>query len=196
VDASAPGDDANRRADAAVDSVDAAPPGTEFPISQFTDDASEDISGVVNTELANSSLFQRAERVGLRFTDLGIPQGTTISRARLQFTASSTVTQAMITIDLEADVMPSAFETSPGNIDARTRVPASQISWTQTPWAQDSIQTSPDLKDLVQTLVSSANWSTSSGLVFIMESTGASPVFSFEGALQDFPRRPRLLIDY
>lgn len=122
------------------------------------------------------------QKVGLRFQGVNIPRGTTIKRAYLKFTSGlSSSSAANLTIKAQTgDSQP--FETTTGNISGRSTSSAS-VSWNasstnnpMTAWTYGNVYRSPDLKDVVQEVVSRSDWCGGSSMGFVISSTDDTSV--------------------
>jgi hypothetical protein len=117
--------------------------------------------------------------VGLRFVNLGIPQGATILNAYIRFRSLNSSADdnsqdpLTLTFRVQNSVNPPFFSNIVRNISNRSTLDAS-VSWTPPAWfGQDSglAQISPNLTPLVQALVSNSSWSnTTSAIAFIISS--------------------------
>jgi|GEM_PF-6451479 len=97
--------------------------------------------------------------VGMRFTSLSIPQGATITDARLDFTAALTQSAPTdLLFHIEEKDNAGAFSTKKNNISNRNRV-FDTVEWKNVPtWESDSTYESPDLSPLVQKIVNRTGW--------------------------------------
>lgn len=121
---------------------------------------------------------------GLRFTDVSIPQGSTITRAYLDFTAASTSNTGLKYSIFGENVADSAtFTTASGNISGRPRTSA-QVGWTLVEdWIAESSYESPDLSGIVQEIVNRADWCGGNNLSLILEPSDLADrlVYSYDG---------------
>jgi len=138
------------------------------------------------------------QKIGLRFTDVKIPQDATITSAYIDFTASETSTDAATMLIGAEDADNSAAFTAGSSSDVSNRIANdtsnSPLSWTVPTWQADEVYTSPDLKDLVQDVVSRADWCGGNAMTFMLfPSAGTRKAFSDEG---DESKSPALRIEY
>ena len=128
-----------------------------------SDDAEQGPSGGV--DLASSDLElvtdgTKVQRVGLRFPNLQVPAGATISRAWIQFQTDEVSTDAAaLTLRAEAaDNAPTYLGTN-SNLSNRPLTSAS-VAWSPPAWstagARTAAQQTPDLSTLVQAVVEPA----------------------------------------
>ncbi len=160
----------------------------QIPISYSTDDAEEQSNGSVNTTSTDIELVHDGsdQIVGLRFVNVGLPKGTVISKAYLQFAVDEvTTSRADVTIYAQNDAAPATFTTISKNISARPLI-SSSVPWNAIPpWntvgAQDLATRSPNLQVLVQALVNQSSWTTGGSMVFIIKGSGKRTATSYDG---------------
>lgn len=116
-----------------------------------SDDAEELRSGtVIVGEGANDLDFSEAgKKIGLRFTDLDIPKGATITKAYLGFTvASSGSRDTVLTVRAEDSDTPRVFIRSERDISSRTTTTAA-ASWRPSAWRKGTTMRSSDVSKVV-----------------------------------------------
>ena len=143
------------------------------------------------------------QRVGLRFRNLGIPQGATIDSAVLELSPSRTLNGPVtfrIYGEKVADAAP--FDTATESMANKlARKTSAQVDWAAaTEWvarsAEGQSQSSPDLAPILQEIVSQAGWCGGNDLALLIEKVdgaGWRAVHSYEGD-PDFA--PTLKINY
>jgi type IV pilus assembly protein PilY1 len=120
---------------------------------------------------------------GLRFQNINIPQGATITSATLNLKSSSTVTAAgtaelwKISAENDATGDSAAFTTADDNISDRTPTTGAGtgvVDWTVGNTATDDTITSPDISSVIQQVVKdNANWCGGNSItLFLAHSTG------------------------
>ena len=121
-----------------------------------------------------------ANLVGMRFTAVPIPQGSTIQSAYIQFTTdeSQTGTTVNVRIRGEAADDAAAITESSNNISARTDTTAS-VTWSAIPsWSTVSEaginQKTPDIKTIIQEIVNRGGWSSGNDLLIQIENNGST----------------------
>lgn len=137
-------------------------------------------------ELVYDSSTTGNQYVGMRFTNLGIPQGATITNAYIQFTVDETNSGATsLTIKGQAADNAATFTTASNNISSRATTTAS-VSWTPAAWntvgAAGADQQTPDLKDIVQEIVNRTGWAANNGMAIIITGTGERTAEAYEGS--------------
>ncbi|RJR15356.1 hypothetical protein C4579_02365, partial [Candidatus Microgenomates bacterium] len=165
-------------------------------IASGSDDAEEFASGEVyldssDLELVYEDYFATDQIVGLRFTDLPIPQGATITNAYLQFTTDELNSRTTsIAIGAEISANAASFTSDAQNISTRSKA-AAQVSWTIDSWqtiGESSLkQRTPDLTSLLTELVNQPTWQSGNALAFLLSGTGRRVAYSFEGNAQKAP---------
>lgn len=160
---------------------------SEFRVDEGTDDAEEYVDGRMYLNSSDLELgFEGSSQqtVGIRFSDTGIPQGATITKAYIQFTIDESnegTAQFMIRGEDTNDAAP--FSSAAYNITLRQQTSAS-VAWAPFNWTQrgESIEASrtPDLKNILQEMVNRSGWA-SDDLAFIITGSGERTAESFEG---------------
>ena len=131
------------------------------------------------------------QTVGIRFTGIGIPQGTIITNAYIQFQVDevSTIASSLVIRGEDADNA-AAFTSARNNVSSRTSTDAS-VAWTPAAWstvgAAGVDQRTPDLSAIVQEIVNRGGWSALNDMVFVITGTGTRTAESFEGTATGAP---------
>lgn len=147
------------------------------------------------TYLTGSGLGDTSQTVGLRFQNVVVPQGATITSARIEFESDKTNSSATsLTIKGEDVDNSTTFTTAASNISSRTTTTAS-VAWNSiAAWDKPDIkQQSPDIKTLVQEIVDRSGWCGGNAMSFIITGTGARVAKSYDGSTGS---APRLKIEY
>ena len=177
----------------ACDCTTAAPRVLDLAIANGDDDAEENLATNLVT-LVSDDLDLGVEgapiTVGLRFRDLGVPPGSTILAASLQFTVDVDTHVEPTTLQLQGERIDPArpteyglpFVATNGNLSARPPTTAT-VPWTVPAWPIAGVsgadQRSPSLAPLLQALVSDPLWSATRPLVFLIKGTGHREAVSF-----------------
>ena len=167
------------------------------------DDAEEEVSsgdmslGSRDLEMIHEDSDQI---VGIRFQNVFIPKGSSITNAYITFTADETSSQLTnLTIDAEAADNAAQFSNSGFNISGRTLTDAAvTVNWDNIPaWGQVGEtgvkQQTPDLSDLLEEVVNREYWSSGYAMVFIITGTGMRVAESYNG---DSSKAPLLHVEY
>jgi len=181
----------------------------EVAITDGNDDVEESQSG---TLYANSSDLEMVydsfnnngyQKIGLRFRSIDIPKNATINSAYIQFTADESNSDgATLEIALHDSSNSPAFSSS-NNVSARATF-SNKILWNPQSWSRDqngNSQRSPNLKTMIQSLVSKNGWISGNNLSFIITGKGTSltntsakrVADSYEGGAD---KAARLVVEY
>jgi hypothetical protein len=163
------------------------------------DDAEQKASGSMNLTSSDLDMVLDSSTtitVGLRFIGINIPTTATITSAYIQFRSDEVGSAGTnLTIQGQLDPSPAPFVTTRYNIRDRART--GLVDWMAVPaWTAKNLvtdaQKTPDLKLIVQALVSQGGWGGGNhAMVFIISGTGQRTADSFEGGYA-----PRLIINY
>ena len=121
---------------------------------------------------------------GMRFQNIGIPQGYMIDSAFIEVVSHEAKTAAdvaLLTIHCEATDNAETF-TEDALITDRPRT-ASSVDWTvDEEWGLWSTERTPDLRDIVQEVIDRPGWETGNALSFIFLGTNEQGPSDFENA--------------
>lgn len=169
------------------------PPATqvvESRIASGSDDAEEYKSGTVSVnnddlELVYDTKTTGNQVVGLRFKNLNIPQGATITKAYIQFTTDEKSTgNCNLKIQGEATDDAQTFTTANYNVSGRARTTAS-ATWVPAGWntvgASGTAQRTPELMAVIQEIVNRPSYVSAGGVAIIITGTGKRTAESYEG---------------
>jgi len=118
---------------------------------------------------ANDLDFSEAgKKVGLRFTNLDIPKGATITKAYLSFkVASSNTGYTKLTVSAEDSDTPRPFSSSKRNLSLR-RTTSAAASWRPSSWRKGAVMRSDDLSKVVQEVVGRSDWNRGDALALVI----------------------------
>lgn len=164
-------------------------------IASGADDVEEVASGYVYAQSRKLELVQTSRRglqtVGLRFADVTVPPGATVTRAYLQFTAAEGASDSV-----RASVGALASDDAPRfsgrgrslSAAAKTR---RRVDWRVAPWAagvSGEAQRTPDLSALVQEIVDRPGWRSGNALTLTVQgSRGTRGAVSYERSRRGAP---------
>lgn len=198
-DAGAPSEDAGTPPpDAGIDSgidggAEEVPPTTvtlERRIAASEDDAEETLAtgsmnlGSSDLDMGEDNPPDEPRLVGLRFTQVDIPAGATITQAFLRFTCDEVSTEpSNLEIKAEATDDAAPFSSNGGHLSARSPV-AFSIPWPNPdPWeTTGSTHQSPDLSALIQAIVDRPGWRSGHALALYVTGSGRREADSFDGS--------------
>ncbi|WP_137821056.1 pilus assembly protein [Pseudomonas sp. D(2018)] len=136
---------------------------------------------------------------GLRFQNVGIPRGATITRAHLSFAPATTNTDP-VSFEVKAEkVGDASVFASTSSLSGRTPKTTAMTTWAAPNWANVSPPVhveGPDVTTLVQEVVNLGDWCGNNAMAFYLtptSGTGSRTAYSLDGApgLQ-----PTLTVEY
>ena len=153
-----------------------------IPVSEGYDDVEENVIGQLYVDSSDLELVYDStnllsfQKVGIRFQNVDIPQGATISNAYIQFTADeSNRRSAELEFSLHDSDNSPQF-TDRDNVSGRGVVPH-KIRWKPQPWTEGqygTAQRTPELKGMVQQVVDRQGWRPGNSMSFIIRGKGKS----------------------
>ena len=152
-------------------------------------------------DLTYDAGFSTDQVVGLRFTDIGIPQGANITNAYIQFTARGT-NASVVAVEITGQAADNAapFEANLHNLSNRLSDTVGAVSWTPAPWdtvgAAGEAQQTPDLTEIVQQLVNRPGWQAGNAMVFLITNLGEAEARRAVSHDRDPAQAPLLVIEY
>jgi len=162
-------------------------------IAVSSDDAEERSTGSMYLNSSDLELVydQSNQDVGLRFTDIQIPQGATISSASIQFTVDETSSGSTdLVVRGQASSNPSTFTSSSGNISSRATTSAF-VDWSPSAWSSvgsaGAAQQTPNLAAVVQEITDRGDWTSGNAMVFIINGTGERVAEAYDGVSSSAP---------
>jgi hypothetical protein len=182
----------------------------QVPIAAILDDLEESLeTGVIDIassdlELGTEGPPNNRQAVGLRFVDIGIPAGSTISSASIQFMVDESDDEATsVRIFGELAVNSEPFMDEASNITSRTRTNNS-VLWSDIPvWTNEGDsgpdQLTPDLATLVQEIVDQPGWAAGNAMSFVVlpdpieDNMGERTAISFDKSSGDANFNPAIL---
>jgi hypothetical protein len=198
-------DAAGNRSDpsAQVTITTAAAPTTETlerSVAASSDDAEETSSGAVSLtssdlELVFDSSSTGNQTVGMRFTNITLPPGATVTDAYVQFEVDEVSTGSVsLTVQGEKSLNPSTFTTATRNISNRPRTSTS-VPWSPASWPTTHVagpdQRTPNISGVIEEIVGQAGWASGNAVSIIVTGGGKRTAEAFDGS-----RAPLLHIDY
>ena len=167
---------------------------TETRVSSGSDDAEERATGGVRLSSSDLELVYDSggdQTVGMRFNGVGIPQGSAILQAHIQFQVDEAKTvPTSLAIQGEAVDDSQAFLSSDGNVTLRPRTSTS-TSWEPPGWTTvgeaGPDQRTPNIAPVIQEIVSRAGWAEGNSLTIIISGTGERVAESYNGVKNAAP---------
>jgi len=154
--------------------------GDTISISDGNDDVEEDEpTGTVYFNSTDLEFFDDGgwQIIGLRFQDVGIPNGATVNSASIKFKSDAKDNQNVMWFRISIEDVGNAkpFESNAsGNVSARDKY-TTFVDWEVPDWNNNESSantTTDDLKDLLQGIVDRCDWSQGNSMAFIFERTG------------------------
>ncbi len=173
----------------------------DVQVSASNDDAEENVAtdkvkpGSSDLEFGDQG--GKNQLVGMRFNDLGIPQGATITNAFIQFQVDEMHSgAAILMIEGQATDNALTFARANGNISSRGRTNA-VVDWQPAPWTTvgeaGSDQQTSNIASVIQEIVGRPGWSSGNSLAIIITGNGRRVAESFNG---DAAGAPELHVEY
>ncbi|MDH3617441.1 MAG: Ig-like domain-containing protein [Nitrosopumilus sp.] len=182
--------------------VDAIPSsGTlNIRVNSGDDDVEESSSGsmyITSTDLElvdDSGSNGNDQTVGIRFTNINVPQGSTITSAYIEFETDTTDSvSTLLTIHAQDSDNAPAFSSATNNVSSREQTSAS-IPWNPDAWNTVSQKhQTPSLSPLVKEIVDRSGWNPGNDMVFIITGIGTRTAEAYEG---ESANAPLLHIEY
>lgn len=179
---------------------------TSVVVSNADDDVEEFRAGNVGEMYLTSSDLEigndggTEQYMGVRFINVDVPQGATISNAKLVFRADETdFVTSQLNIYIQAEDVDNAapYQTTDFDLSSRNFSTA-MFTWTEGSvpgWNPESVYDTPDISALVQEVVDRGGWSSGNAMSFILYSdmgqSSERVADSYEGG---YP--PELVFDY
>lgn len=158
-------------------------------VESSSDDAEQQIaSGVMDLtstdiEIGDDPGHNEDQLGGLRFINVVMPQGATITSAHIEFeTDEEDIVSTSVTIRAQDSDDTSTFTTAQNNISNRQITNAS-VSWNNIPsWDTVSEKhNTPDISTLVQEVANRSGWTPGNSMAFIIDGTGSRTAESWDG---------------
>ncbi len=183
--------------DAAVGSVTVSGGNFVGAVASGGDDAEElAADGSIDITSTDLDLIEDSPEiysaVGLRITNITIPQGATVTGAYLEFVADEAQSGATsLNISAEATGNAATIPTTNYALTSMTKTSAS-ASWANIPaWTIGNTYQSADISPVVQEIINRGDWANGNAMTFIIEGTGRRTAESFNGTAA-----PKLVVDY
>ncbi len=159
----------------------------EVRVAASTDDAEQQADQSMYLTSSDLELVYDGgdQTVGMRFTGVAIPQGTSISDAHVQFQVDETPSgPTSLTIHGEATDDAVTFGAADSDISNRDTTDAA-VSWTPEPWPNRGEagvdQRTPNIASIIQEIVSRGGWASGNALAIIITGTGERVAESYDG---------------
>jgi hypothetical protein len=165
----------------------------EVRVSDSNDDNEEKDSGASRIRSSDLEMADDGgpQTVGIRFQNLQISVGSTITKAYIQFqTDEASAGATSLRVQVQNHANGSAFSNAKFDMSTRSWSAVS-VPWTPADWtsvgASGTDQRTPDIKTLVQQLVSNPSWVNGNSAVFMITGTGRRVAESYDGSVSGAP---------
>lgn len=161
-----------------------------------SDDADESATGVMDlTDAAQLTLTAAGQWAGVRFTNVTVPQGTSVTSATLSVYLTNSTNDIAGGIDVYAQAADNAgtFTSTASDISSRTRTTA-KVNWTGDVGGP-GWKSPGDLAAVVNEVFARAGWASGNALVLILDA-GATTDFRFRSYEYDTTLAAKLDIVY
>ncbi len=160
------------------------------------DDLEELTTGTIEVNSSDLDIMEDSpdfySAIGIRITNITVPQGANVTGAYLEFVADEAQSVATsLTISAEATGNAAAIPTTANALTSKTKTNATS-SWSNLPaWVIGNTYQSADISPVIQELINRGDWATGNAMTFIIEGTGRRTAESFDGTAP-----PKLVINY
>ncbi len=175
-------------------------------INASTDDAEEAVgNGAMydtssDLEMSFDDFVSDDQLIGLRFTNVSVPTGATVTRAYIQFQTDEDKMNnpCQLYVFAENNANPVTYSTTSFDISARTYFNDS-VMWSPGLWPSSSIgtqgyaQRTSDISTLVDSIMNQSGWVNGNSMAFKIQGTGTRTAESFDGSSSG---APMLVIEY
>ncbi len=146
----------------------------EFHVATGNDDGHERVNDG-NMALGQATIRIGDNRIlGARFQNVGIPQGAQIIQAHLRIYVKERPTRTVSVIYEAEDIDDSpVFTTTPYDFSNRTMTTA-KVAITLPDWTLNTWEDGPDIKGLVQEVVSRAGWTSGNAMSIFIRDDGST----------------------
>ena len=181
------------------------PMSSDTRVTVSTDDAEQNAGtgavSVTGSDLELTADGATQQLIGVRFPNLNIPQGVTITNAYIEFTPrddGQTINTGNPTITIRAQNADNAatFSTTTNDVSSRAATAAS-VSWSPANWVLGTPAQTSNISSVVQAVVNRAGWASGNSMAFVMSGAAANNfrrAWAFDGTSLD--EAPRLVVQY
>lgn len=170
-------------------------------VQQKNDDAEQwkyyASTSVYSTDLELPQDYGYQQVIGLRFRNILIPQGATITEASIEFEVDESPSGS-VSLDIWGEDTDDAevYKSQHYNISNRART-GSKVTWANLPaLGVNSKMTTPDLTSLVQEVVDRGGWESGNALAFIIERASGTGRRTMESNDGEPSNAPQLTVKY
>jgi len=167
-------------------------------IASGSDDVEELSTGVINATSGDLDMMddngELYNTMGLRYTNVNIPQGAVITSAYIRFTADESNSQsASLSIDAALTANASPIPSVNNSLSNTPRTNAF-ASWNNIPaWTASNTYNSTDISAVIQELVNQSAWQSGNAALLLIEGSGTRTAETYEGGASV---APQLFVNY
>ncbi|MEZ5001781.1 MAG: hypothetical protein R2730_01985 [Chitinophagales bacterium] len=165
-------------------------------VNASEDDAVENLgngqTSIGNVDLSLVSSDHNEQLIGVRFTNLNIPQGAVVSSARLVYNVDQ-LKDGWNELEIYAENTDHAspFEQTIGNITNRTKTQATIKLDNKAKWTNiNGSITSPNIAEVIQEIVNRPGWMEMNSIALVVKGSGGNTAIAYDGN----PNLPPMLI--
>ena len=156
-----------------------------YQVSSQSNNAEERNDGYQSTGSELTFNLSSNAYIGVRFRNIALPQGATITNAYMEFMAYQNRTGggASFTIQGVNQADPSSFSSYPRYLLRDKPKTAAAVTWSGIPsWYKNSSYQSPDVSSIVQEIVNRADWEPGNDMMMVMSNiTGVRGAYTYNG---------------
>jgi hypothetical protein len=160
-------------------------------VAQRSDDAEEWANGSVDLassdlELTLDNTTTGNQTVGMRFANITVPAGATITNAYVQFETDEVSTTNPVSLMVQGQKAPNpgTFTTAAQDISSRVKTTAA-VQWSPPAWPTIQVagpdQRTPNLNGVLTEIIGQTGWAPGNAMVIIITGTGKRVAEAFDG---------------
>ena len=173
-------------------------------VNSSSDDAEQDInSGTMNLTSTDMERLQDGSEdqiVGMRFTNISIPAGATVTNAFIQFVADNEDLTGTVNMQIRCQDVDDAGTFTSTNFDISNRVTTTAVvNWSPPGWPLDANgvnQQTPDLSSIINEVISRPGWISGNDIVVIISGPSDSDKREAETFDSSASEAPAIQITY
>jgi F0F1-type ATP synthase epsilon subunit len=166
------------------------PTGTksvDVRVTNGRDDVEENSKGgmYINSTDLELVLENSIQTVGIRFANVNIPKGSTITKAYIQFKVDE-ATSSATTLKVQGEISANApaFTSTTRNVSSRSKT-TKVVNWSPSSWpkvgAVGQAQMTPNLAPIIQEIVNQSGWVPGNPIAIIITGSGKRVAKAYEG---------------
>lgn len=166
-------------------------------VASGADDVEERLNGSINTTSGDLDMVDDSgvlyNAVGIRMTNISIPQNATITNAYLEFEADESNSQ-VTSLTISAENIGNAPPISTNPFVLSNKIKTATANWSNIPiWTAGNTYASSDISTVVQQVVNRTDWQSGNAMTFIIQGSGIRTAKTYDNASVV---APKLIVDY